>query len=210
MKILEILTETPIPAADVDTVSQIYDKDAQTVGAGQEGTVIKTKKSPNVYKITGIESELKKFGYMQYVLLSKKYSGVNPYFPKILSITQHPPMLPGRISYIVEMELLSNKLPREERIVLAQKIFYGEELEEILAYEKKGNSVFEYVIEKAVHAGPTEAATFVKDKQFLQAINLIHIVKKKTGATIDMHDANYMIRQTNQGPQIVLTDPLAN
>lgn len=211
MRIQELL-ETPIPAADTDDLAQIHSPDARTIGHGQEAQVIKNKSNPNVFKITGIESELKNFGYMQYVLLSRKYSGVNPYFPKVVSIKQTPQGEPGRVAYIVQMEQLdgSGTLTREERIPLAQQLFYGEDLEEILAYEKKGHSVFEYKIEKAVNAGPARAAKFVKDRQFLQAINLIHLVKKNTGATIDMHDANYMIRRGDQGPQVVLTDPIAN
>jgi hypothetical protein len=211
MKITELL-ETPIPNAGPNDWSKINGPEASTIGHGQEAQVIKNKNHPNVFKITGIPSELKNFGYMQYVLLSKKYSGVNPYFPRVVSIKQMPQGEPGRVAYIIEMEHLedSGKLGYDDRIALSHKLFHGPELEEMLAYEKKGNTVFQYIVQKAVGVGATEAASFVKDKQFLQAINLIQIVKKKTGATIDMHDANYMIRRTAQGPQIVLTDPIAN
>jgi hypothetical protein len=212
MRLYEFISETPIPAADPNDLAQIHGPDAQTIGHGQEAQVIKNKSNPNVFKITGIESNLKNFGYMQYVLLSKKYSGVNPYFPKVLSIKQTPQGLPGRVAYIVQLEQLedSGKLKSSEQLELANKIFYGEDLDDIIAARKKGNSLIQYKIEKAVHAGPAIAAKFVKDKQFIQAIKLVHLVKKNTGATIDMHDANYMIRRGDQGLQIVLTDPIAN
>ena len=212
MRLYEFISEAPIPAADTDDLAQIHGPDAQTIGHGQEAQVIKNKSNPNVFKITGLESELKNFGYMQYVLLSKKYSGINPYFPKVVSIKQTPQGLPGRIAYIVQMEQLegSGKIMKDEQIELANKMFYGEDLDEIVSAAKKGNSLIQYKIEKAVNAGPTIAAKFVKDKQFIQAIKLIHLVKKNTGATIDMHDANYMIRRGDQGLQVVLTDPIAN
>lgn len=63
-----------------------------------------------------------------------------------------------------------------------------------------------YYIETALY-GDVE---YIKDKQLLNAINIIRAIQKEHGGEIDLHGENVMWRITGKNPELVITDPLWN
>ena len=60
--------------------------DVETLGAGYEAVVYRDPNHPEITKIMGTEKSIQEHGYMQYILMSKKYANSNPYLPRVNSI----------------------------------------------------------------------------------------------------------------------------
>jgi hypothetical protein len=184
-------------------------KSLKILGSGIEAVVYSEKDNPNVIKALGTYVDsIKDIPYIQYILLSFKYSKENPYFPKVYDIKKYKMKddgisVPYIFSFKIEPLIHIQKLNIKDQHSLWEKMF-NDSIPE-------GEHTIEYHISNRVrilaeHGG---TAKYVKDKNLSKATQLIHkIVQKDDSVYVDIHYNNIMARRTPYGPQLVITDPL--
>lgn len=165
--------------------------------------------------------------YLKYVTIAQRYSGANPFLPRVSQISKqhvdirtwnrlmkqagvesepeeyykHPPAL---LSFRMERLAPLHKMDADQLHALYNKAF-GEELD-----QKKYRQPMQIVdaIEDAVNKAADGEITANAPPQLVQAIRLIRSIERKTGSIRDLHSGNMMARMTTGGPQLVITDPM--
>jgi hypothetical protein len=188
---------------------KIHDDGYELLGSGVEAVVVRKPGDNSVVKIFGTEKAIRDCAAMQYLLLSRKYSNVNPYFPKITSVQQVKAPAAGNIMFAIHMEHLTESMSANgfDIEVIFKTIFTDQYLERFTGVASKGIATqLAYAVSSAVDG--TIHPTKIKDRNFLNAAALINKVYRKSDAGIDLHSGNIMIRYSDVGPQLVITDPV--
>lgn len=188
--------------------------DPTVLGAGAEAVVVTHPAGSSVVKIFGTWKDIKGCATMQYLLLSKKYSQTNPYFPQIMSVKQVPvPSVHGpdlnvpKIMFAIEMEQLHEleETPQWASAYILRSILHKDALDkmrDIHRYDALSDRI-SWLAEAPRHWNQ------VKDQNLLNALKLIRKVHSRIDTcAIDLHPGNMMVRYVNGDPQLVLTDPL--
>jgi predicted kinase len=187
----------------------------QFLGGRMEAKVFKSPTDPSVIKIQGTAQSIQESGYLQYILMSRKYAHSNPYLPRVESIHRMPNpkfvLEKGkRISeyFVIKLEELTPITECNEQVfqVLRNKI----------VSELIGNPEVDYYtidnICKKIYRG--ELST--RDKYLRSVLNLCRKIIDNSPESgpgrvlLDLHTGNMMVRFTSVGPQLVITDPLFN
>ena len=182
----------------------IKKKQATKLGKGVEALVIKYDASHEVCKILGTDATLAQCAHLQYLLACKKYANSNPYLPRVESINTS--VHEGRIMYTIVMEALEEmrRCSETDADAMLTKM-YGMSDDSGATSTEIASSVRNVVVggwEKGV------------DPLLIQAGKIIRAVSAKVDPKggvrnlADLHPGNMMIRRTNTGPQLVITDPL--
>lgn len=185
----------------------------RVLGTGAEATVVKTSNSNGVFKIIGSFQQLGQSAHLQFLLATKKYANANPYLPRVLSANAMP-----RISgtdrnvhgFVVKTERLwpLGDCTKGELRLMAGKIYGKDFIPEFENYNQ-----FAKYIKRGINGILTGS---IIDPAFKQAAELVIAVAKKMNskypidALIDLHEGNLMIRRTQFGVQLVISDPLYN
>lgn len=144
--------------------------------------------------------------YYQYIKACMPYMDSNPFFPKVynVKIKKDPK---GLTKPMYDMEKL---IPMEDAYA---EIGY-DELDEIfrnkyLIHPESEHRSMIRIINSATSQNDTSD---IKDEHLIQAINLIRKVYESNPKIfdLDMHSGNFMVRNTSTGPQLVITDPIAD
>lgn len=185
------------------------------------------------------EREFKNDAYFKYVqLLAKndRFTG-NPYFPRIYDVqVKKFPLDPNEpttfydYAYAVDLERLHDwgSISIPEAKMLADKMFY--DFDKIASHHIQSNTkedhngrkikFYDHALMDFLHDlfnsfSFDKKLTIFKDKHFKQAVMLMRSLHSKTrdsGQPMfwDIHSGNIMIRRGPGGPQLVITDPVAN
>lgn len=176
---------------------------AEEIGAGASGIAYRGEE-PNTVNKTSYHAAPDD-GYIQFVKAIQKHQN-NPFFPRIYNaeINKEGDMY----ALTMDMEKLV-PLKSPKMIKTAPHIFsslgldwakYGD-----LSDEKEAEWTYNRELwdnEKTVKTMQTNTT----NPQFAEAIQVIVPLMKKFGS--DLHLANFMVRLTGSGPQLVITDPV--
>ena len=191
---------------------KIHDDGYELLGSGVEAVVVRKPGDNSVVKIFGSEKAIRDCASMQYLLLSRKYSNVNPYFPKVTSIQQVKAPAKDNIMFAIYMEHLAESTDGSavETETMFRTIFTEKYLERFSGRYAKGIGLAHHLashVSSALEGNVHHSS--IKDKHFLNAASLINkIYNRVPQVGIDIHSGNIMIRRTETGPQLVITDPV--
>jgi ribosomal protein S18 acetylase RimI-like enzyme len=233
------MNEDPIPSVQDSEQAKQYQgmyrnryRDApdtgshEFMGSGVEAIVVRSPNDPSIIKIVGTKTSLQHCGTLQYLLHCKKHAYSNPYLPRVHSIQEfndtqntqtkmdgrdQTPAYGSKNFYVIKMEELLSlyEVDDNPKIIaaLCAKTFPGSDLTGIEAISL-ADLIYWVAHDPLVLA--TRKGIKVIDKQLLQAIKLIKMVQKQTGANLDLHSENVMVRVGPTGPHFVISDPLVN
>ena len=233
------VNEDPIPAVQDPEQAEKYQKMFRTrhkdepktgkhefIGGGVEAVVVRSPNDPSIIKIVGTNTNLKRCGTLQYLLHCKKHAYSNQYLPRVHSIQEFKdtkvkqtkmdgrdqyPTNGGRNFYVIKMEELLSlyEIDDNPKIIaaLCAKAFPGSNL---AGMEARNLADLIYWVAHDPVVLDTRHGIKVIDKQLQQAIKLIMMVWKQTGAQLDIHSDNVMVRVGPTGPHLVISDPLVN
>jgi hypothetical protein len=186
---------------------------AKVLGTGAEAAVIKTSNSNGVFKVIGTYLQLGKSAHLQFLLATKKYANSNPYLPRVLSANAMP-RISGKDAnvhgFVIKTERLwpLGECTKGELRLMAGKIYGNDFIPEFEDYNQ-----FAKYVKRGINGSLTRS---IIDPAFKQAAQMVIAVAKKMNseysidALIDLHEGNLMVRRTQFGVQLVLSDPLYN
>jgi hypothetical protein len=202
------IVEYKIDNTSSDKIDQ-YSQEKQ-FGKGVEAKVYRDPSNPSVVKILSTSDSLKDNGYMQYILFSRKYANQNPYFPRIHSIEQNKNP-DGTTTFVVKMEQLFpvSSLSKKQLFSIHKNTFINGDRHVI---SSKDDMLISLGDEFDVATDPSwgwSASKVSLDPNFIDACNLIRKIKNRTNSQYDLGTPNIMVRRSNYGFQLVITDPLS-
>ena len=194
-----------------------FGDDLHHFGSGAEALVVQHHNEPGVVKILGTYRELGQNAHLQYLLATRKYHNSNPYFPRFSSVQflQHPSAREPKVKgYVIRMEKLYDlaTCSSDQLLMMLEKIYSNEALFPFLEGKNKLTAFAGYVKAGVISSKRDQ----VIDPAFIQARDLIISVGKRMpnkyglASMVDLHSGNMMVRRTQVGPQLVITDPLFN
>jgi hypothetical protein len=135
----------------------------------------------------------------------------NPYFPRVYDVEIEKDSS-GEVRPIFRMETLTSASEFDDKTLyaLGDKIF--NHFERMLPTESPSSYQLRYSIAHAMtRIMANESYDRIKDSKLESALKFIkNLVDKNENFRLDLHFENFMIRPTSHGPQLVLTDPVAN
>jgi hypothetical protein len=211
--------------ADVDSDDDEYEEYLQSknpftaanqvrrMGTGAEAAVIKHDNENGVIKVIGSFQQLGQSAHLQFLLATKKYANSNPYLPRVLSANEMPSISGTNRNvhgFVVKTERLwpLGDCTKGELRLMAGKIYGKDFIPEFENYNQ-----FAKYVKRGINGALTGS---IIDPAFKQAAQMIIAVAKKMNsnysidALIDLHEGNLMVRRTQFGVQLVISDPLYN
>lgn len=137
----------------------------------------------------------------------------NPYFPRVYKVEVERDSA-GRKKPSFEMETLMNarEFDSEALYNMGKKMF--NKFDDMLPYGRDSHSAhINYAIVNAMkYVIMNDSYSDVKDKKLIQALRVISDIVDESidSFHLDLHAGNIMLRGTKNGPQVVLTDPIAD
>lgn len=156
-------------------------------------------------------SNLEIDSYYQYIKAIEPHMGSNPYFPRVYGINMVKDA-EGVQKPTYKMEKLStfNDFDKDAIFALGQRILRGLPS---TATDVSAKVVYQQIISVIDRALDSRAYAEkqIRDKKLLQALELIRkVIAMHPKFRNDIHSDNIMLRGTSQGPQLVITDPIAD
>ena len=188
------------------------------VGSGCEAIVFHSSRPQNVGTVTKwLRNQRQNSNNNAYIKYLIKCQSINStYVPRVYNITQYT-RPKGIYEYAIQMEKLPISFVQYIRqycddahllrSILIQ-IFsekYSEELVSKYCGTKYGLSFILTEVRNALESNYNVHGNI--NPQIISTLDLIHDLEGKN-ATLDIHGHNTMVRLTNMGPQLVITDPL--
>lgn len=163
-------------------------------------------------------SNLNNDAYFQWIKACSPFMKSNPWLPRVYEVV----LKKYKDGYVRPSYNMEKLIPISTAIIeigeqelthlLANKIYTPE----VLAYREEHYTTYNDMwlilsdISKSVYDGNTTINDF-SDPGLHQALSIVNRLTKDNGNfTVDMHKGNFMIRLGTTGPQLVITDPLAD
>lgn len=186
------------------------DPEHKFMGAGSNAYVSKKDNPHHMDYVQRTSSVYDGGALYQMAVLKNKEIQKNPYAPKILSVDNTNKKYPT-----INLEpLVAYKALKDNEQVLKHyidKIFIDPTVNQyqisLLPVEKQLMFQLVGLLRIAMRRGGEN----IKDQQMLQLVNFIYDVQDNVPGKlfVDIHTDNVMWRLSNQGPQLVIIDPLA-
>lgn len=213
MKLFELITtqnKTIQSKSDFDFYKMNKDRDIESTGpeSGAYAIGSQDKKDPHMYnKKHFLPSNLENDGYYQYVKAIQPYMAENPYFPRVyvVKLTKDSK---GNILPEYKMEKLSpaNEFSFSSILAMAKKMF--KEFPDIPS-GYNSHYIMSVISRNLLSATSIRDFSNIADDNLKSALLLIDkIIESNDMINLDLHANNIMIRGTQIGPQLVITDPL--
>lgn len=209
MKISELITPKTTTSSlsrpfDMDKLASKFNKERDSYSSGSYALGSNDKKDPHMYsKKNYYPSVLDKDAYYQYVMAIKPYIGENPYFPRVyvISLTKDSK---GRVipKFTIEKLKQSLEFSYEALLGMAERMFKNFNPPD---FEDQLFNIITKRIQNDLISGDFSD---IKDPNLEMALRLITKVKNLNANFNYDVPGNVMIRGTNVGPQLVITDPL--
>lgn len=217
MRLFEIISLEPkfSNRTNMDYEKAFRKSNASWLGSGSRGEVydLKSPKRPNqVTKIghgmdkagTRVDNVIKD-GYLAFIKTVYDFEqagGNNPYFPKIydLIVTQDKN---NKISYRINIEKLSkfySKNIDSDVLLIKFKQLFSVPPD----YDEEDFGFFKSVTSSLLFG----EMTGIRDPQFKQALEIIYKVIENGDFRPDIHSGNFMWRNVDNNPQLVIIDPI--
>lgn len=173
--------------------------------------------------------------YVKYAYISRRQSNHNPYLPRIEKITkQHVPAAkwkqmqvdsesPNDSSgfydhppYLISIQMEQLVSAASLDLIQLQALYlrtFGELQDDTPPSNSDRSDRYRIIrriaglLDTMLNGGELPSNVEVDDR-LIAAVKTIRAIQKKTRTDIDMHDANFMVRMSIGGPQVVITDPL--
>lgn len=211
--------------AAISSLSSADSTDLPPVGAFARGKVNPT--DPHEFKKTShMPIDLQKDAYYQYVQAIAPYIQSNPYLPRIYAVNVKQDVT-GQTKPSYNIETLQEYDAYDEAVLmgLGERLFPG--FEEVMTAKNPNADSYaiwsgiiarlSYLVDNGNIGSPWQdfglpAESYVTgDKKLLQAIEIIKkIVSTNSNFFLDLSVRNAMLRGTPAGPQLVLSDPVAD
>lgn len=194
-----------IKKTDAFTALSLFRSLGEPLGSGSYATVYKGKRPNTVIKVTKVKDT--NDPYIKYIRVIKDHQD-NPFFPRIYRTKMY-------------------KVP-DHRFTVAQNYFIVE-LEKLvpLDNEKIKDTMEPYLSTQLgidddrfrFHAladltseveGRNKLRKLAKNPQFIEALDVLEDLFNNRSLFVDAHSNNWMVRLTGHGPQLVMTDPVAD
>ena len=216
MRAREIVNEDLVEPEVVDrpvstpfNIKKMGQRSRKSSGGGAYAAGIEDPTDPSMYrKKSRMPSLLEKDAYYQFIKAAQPYVDYNPFLPRVYKIiVKKDPR--GFLKPEYHMEKLT---PYNEAWRMYDQD--GNSLNKILkrklfTKEAVGGDVPRLLANSLEF--PFQADTYIKDPKLIQALDLIRTVKEtNSNFMYDLHEGNMMFRIGTTGPQLVITDPLAD
>ena len=188
-----------------------------TGGAYATGT--KDPGDPHLYrKKLRMPSDLANDAYYQYIKECSPYMKSNPYFPRVYKVIfrkfKQGYIKPEyHIESLLTIDEANKQVGAEELLnIICEKVYDEVHLASRLEqYADTGLSIRTVLWDIERVAGGRLPPSIFKDEKLNEAIQLIQVLKESNPVfSFDMHEGNFMVRFGPGGPQLVITDPLAD
>ncbi len=196
-------TEQNIDQHDTMAMKKSYVKDIQSRAGKSIGAYGKYDRLSSEPKM-GIKTSIRdnpedKDAYYQYIKAVSQVSSENPFFPRVYDIKTIRDKN-NRITYDIKIEHLNelNSLSKEELFRMAKRLFVNVD---VYGFD---SHTFGAMVRDAAYGKKD-----IRDENLKDAIQLINYIRKKYDFENDINWKNIMIRRTNLGYQLVITDPLS-
>lgn len=220
MKILEILNteiQNRSYRGKFDNVDRTFKKmygktkDPRSIDSGNFSYVKKDNDPHMVVKTSRTPLDAEEDGYWVYIdYIIKHKLWENTYFPRVY-INKNIKDSDNNSMRRIKMEKLFkfSSINSKELLFLENKVF-GSALEiDPDDSNDKGSHLFEFAkqVSKDIYNGVSSSEK--KDSNYIEAVTIIGNIMKNKNLALDLHDDNLMIRRSNSGVQLVITDPFS-
>ena len=220
MLLLEIIqvdqTEKNIDVHDENAYKKQYRTDLTTRRGRDIGAFAKYDRIRNEPKM-GVKQSLRPLpeqddAYYTYIktISQNDTMSSNPYFPRVYGINTTKDNH-GKIIYKINMEHLKNlkDIPKDDLISLLSRMFDGTILNKYhIISSNNDNRIFYDRIGQIIRDVAYGKVQTIDDN-LRNALKLIQKIRNEHNYANDINKNNIMIRRTNLGYQLVITDPLS-
>jgi hypothetical protein len=217
MKLFELIstqtkTITSKSPFDIEKMERFRDKRAYEPDSGAYGYGETDKKDPHTFnKKTFVPSNLENDGYFQYVKAIEPYMADNPCFPRVyvVKLTKDSN---GKVLPQYKMESLTDGsgFSLESLLSMARRIYPDFDIDNTTDNKFASLYVRRKLARFMLENIKRNDFSGIEDRNVKGALMLIsRILKKNNKLILDLHSGNIMIRGTSTGPQLVITDPIA-
>lgn len=188
---------------DTEELQKIAKTDHATHGSQNVGYWGKYRKKTNDLKMGTKESRRTELesndAYYIYINAVSNLASSNPHYPRVYSIDTVKDAN-DKITYKIDIEHLKplNSISKEELYNIAKQLFTEVK---VYGFDMKTLGL---MVRDSLYDGKR-----IRDESFSDAIGLITSLMKKYDFINDINWKNLMIRRTNLGYQLVITDPLS-
>lgn len=228
MKIVELIEQYDIKTSErerktpfsYDYLTRLDKKNNDKVSAGWYSRAVQHPSDPHQFiKSTKLTSKLDRDAFHKYIqmVVSLHKRGIeNPYFPSVYEIkVTRDPKQNTRPQYHLQKLHSFREFDQNALAGMVERMFEKDDNTRLLLIKHRRNKVTAYDIWDFICTKAADAVTWnnydkIKDKNLIQALRFISALSKKYWFNNDMHIGNFMIRITNTGPQLVITDPLSD